>query len=140
ARPLAELGGDDPGFCHGLAGVLHAAVRLAERTGEPALWRGADRLADALVSLHDTESAFGYRQLVRTPGGTVVLESPSLIDGAAGVALTLLGYAEAARAQRPRAPATVDGVTTDGAATDPTAPAGAAGGLPTDWDAVFLTS
>ncbi|WP_037675149.1 lanthionine synthetase C family protein [Streptomyces globisporus] len=127
ARPLAELGGDDPGFCHGLAGVLHAAVRLAGRTGEPALWRGADRLADALVSLHDTESAFGYRQLVRTPGGTVVLESPSLIDGAAGVALTLLGYAEAAHAEGSRDPAAA----TDGAAPD---------GLPADWDAVFLTS
>ncbi|MER6098113.1 lanthionine synthetase C family protein [Streptomyces sp. NPDC001728] len=141
ARPLAELGGDDPGFCHGLAGVLHAAVRLAERTGEPALWHGADRLADALVSLHDAESAFGYRQLVRTPGGTVVLESPSLIDGAAGVALTLLGYAEAARARRPWVPATVDGTTTDGVTTAPATTAGAVvAGLPTDWDAVFLTS
>ncbi|MER7517995.1 lanthionine synthetase C family protein [Streptomyces sp. NPDC126499] len=141
ARPLAELGGDDPGFCHGLAGVLHAAVRLARRTEEPALWRGVDRLADALVSLHEPESAFGYRQLVRTPGGTVVLESPSLIDGAAGVALALLGYAEAAHGEGPRDPAATEGPTAEGPTVEePTVEVPAAEGSATDWDAVFLTS
>ncbi|MFJ9885513.1 lanthionine synthetase C family protein [Streptomyces sp. NPDC091287] len=93
-RPVAELGGDDPGFCHGLAGVLHAGVRLAARTGDEELWRGADRLATALISLYDPESAFGYRQLVRGPAGPVRCESPALIDGAAGVALALLTYAK----------------------------------------------
>ncbi|MFD9030027.1 lanthionine synthetase C family protein [Streptomyces sp. NPDC059567] len=114
-RPVAELGGDDPGFCHGLAGVLHAGVRLAARTGDEELWRGADRLAAALVSLYDPESAFGYRQLVRTPAGPVLLESPALIDGAAGVALALLTYAKS-RGPGPQDPP------------------------PLAWDAVFLTS
>ncbi|MFE5485448.1 lanthionine synthetase C family protein [Streptomyces sp. NPDC056527] len=113
-RPVAELGGD-PGFCHGLAGVLHAGVRLAARTGDEELWRGSDRLAEALVSLYDPASAFGYRQLVRTPAGPALLESPALIDGATGVALALLTYAKS------RGPAPQDPP-------------------PLAWDAVLLTS
>ncbi|MEU9603241.1 lanthionine synthetase C family protein [Streptomyces sp. NPDC048057] len=114
-RPIAELGGEDPGFCHGLAGVLHAGVRLARQTGDAELWRGADRLAAALTSLYDVGSVFGYRQLVRTAAGPVYLESPALIDGAAGVALALLTYAQT-RGTGPQDPP------------------------PTAWDAVFLTS
>ncbi|MFC8594950.1 lanthionine synthetase C family protein [Streptomyces atroolivaceus] len=114
-RPVTELVRDDPGFCHGLAGVLHAGVRLAARTGDAELWRGADRLAVGLTALYDAGSAFGYHQLVRTSTGPVVLESPALIDGAAGVALALLTYArtrDTAARESPR----------------------------TQWDAVFLTS
>ncbi|MDQ0943458.1 lanthionine synthetase C family protein [Streptomyces sp. V1I1] len=96
-RPLDELTGEDPGFCHGLAGVLQAVVRLAVETSDPELWQGADRAADALVSALRPDSAFGYRQVVRSGAELTRLDSPGVIDGAAGVALVLTSYADARR-------------------------------------------
>jgi class I lanthipeptide synthase len=43
------------------------------------------------------DSAFGYRQVVRSGAELTRLDSPGVIDGAAGVALVLTSYADARR-------------------------------------------
>ncbi|MFJ7908629.1 lanthionine synthetase LanC family protein [Kitasatospora sp. NPDC096204] len=95
ARPLPSTMADDTGLCHGRAGVLHTAVRMAAATGDPVLWAAADRAAAELAAAFDESAPFGYRQYVPTGTGPRYLDSPALIDGATGAALALAGYADA---------------------------------------------
>ncbi|BAJ31653.1 MULTISPECIES: lanthionine synthetase C family protein [Kitasatospora] len=69
-RQLAEL--PDTGLCHGTAGLLHAAWRMATTTGNRAIATELPYLADRLVT------ALGHDRL-----------DPELLDGAAGAALAL---------------------------------------------------
>ncbi|MFH8238592.1 lanthionine synthetase C family protein [Streptomyces sp. NPDC018321] len=106
-RPLPRATAADAGVCHGRAGMVHAGARLAAATGDDALWADVDEGVTALVAAFTGDSAFGYRQHLWTPDGAVELDSPSLLDGAAGVALVLASYAdtrreEAADADGPR--------------------------------------
>lgn len=96
-RPLPRATAGDPGFCHGRAGILHAGVRMAAETGDPELWDGVDRAAHELTRAFDEHSAFGYRQHLESEHGVHDLDSPGLIDGAAGIALALASYADARR-------------------------------------------
>ncbi|MEU5127363.1 lanthionine synthetase LanC family protein [Streptomyces mobaraensis] len=62
----------DPGLCHGVTGLLHITARFAHDTGDPELTTAAARLAAGPL-----------------PSGG----GPGFLDGAAGVALALLGAA-----------------------------------------------
>ncbi|MFI6054684.1 lanthionine synthetase C family protein [Streptomyces violascens] len=117
-RPLTADVAEDPGFCHGRAGMLHAAVRIAEVTGDAELWAAATDEARTLIEAFDPRTPFGFQQLVRSGRGTVRLDAPGVVDGAAGTALALLTYADAY------------------ARTDPAHTAADAGQA--DWDAAFL--
>ncbi|WP_053922337.1 lanthionine synthetase C family protein [Streptomyces chattanoogensis] len=91
----------DATFCHGRAGILQAAVRMASDTGDPELWQAAGRLAHELAQDFDPKTAFGYRfPLLPTPGAPGV-DEPGLLQGAAGVALALISYADARRGNLP---------------------------------------
>ncbi|MGW2112099.1 lanthionine synthetase C family protein [Streptomyces sp. NPDC001948] len=94
-RPLDDGAGLDLGFCHGRAGTLHAAVRMAVATEDAELWDAATRTARDVAAAYDPRLPFGYRQAVRTEAGTTFVDSPGLVDGATGIALALLGYADA---------------------------------------------
>ncbi|MFJ5927733.1 lanthionine synthetase C family protein [Kitasatospora sp. NPDC092948] len=94
ARPLPSTMTDDPGLCHGRAGLLHTAVRMAAATDDPALWTAADHAAAELAAAFDETAPFGYRQYVPTASGPRHLDSPALIDGATGAALALATYAD----------------------------------------------
>lgn len=60
------------GLCHGLAGLLHAAWRMATETGNSEITAELPRLADRLITALD-----------------LVDHDPELLDGAAGAALAL---------------------------------------------------
>lgn len=60
------------GLCHGMAGLLHAAWRMATETGNTEITAELPRLADRLITSLDQDD-----------------NDPELLDGAAGAALAL---------------------------------------------------
>ena len=77
-------------FCHGLAGVLHIAARMAEASTDRRLVGVVPQLCARLVDAFEPDSLLGFR--TRDSDGRRV-DSPALLDGAAGVALVLLSLA-----------------------------------------------
>lgn len=84
-RPVADLGVEDAGLCHGWAGLLHLVLRTGRESGSPRLLAAADRLAARVVDAHEPDSAFGFRAR-----GTD--DTAGFLEGAAGTALALLGW------------------------------------------------
>ena len=80
---------DSPAFCHGLAGVLQVVLRFVHDTG-PATHAEAtaSTLAGRLLAEFSPDRLLGYGPL----SGQDV-EDPGLLDGAAGVVMTLLAAA-----------------------------------------------
>ncbi|MEU7166359.1 lanthionine synthetase C family protein [Streptomyces morookaense] len=101
-RPLETGMREDLTLCHGRSGLLHAGVRTAAATGDVTLWADVDAMAAAIAAGFDAQAAFGYRQVLPPGTGARSLDAPGVLDGAAGVALALLSYADA-RAGRPAA-------------------------------------
>ncbi|MFF2808876.1 lanthionine synthetase LanC family protein [Streptomyces sp. NPDC058000] len=91
----AEVPGEDPGMCHGLAGLVRVGTRMAAVNGDPALAAAVAAAAHRLADGFDSRAAFGYRQPVAHARGVVRIDAPGVIDGAAGVALALLAFADA---------------------------------------------
>ena len=89
-RPLADRQIDSPTFCHGVAGLLQATLRFANETQLPMFTDAAVDLVEWLLSAYEPDSTMGYRNW--EPGGTRV-DQPGLLEGAAGVLLTLLAAA-----------------------------------------------
>jgi len=89
-RPPSERLVDAPTFCHGYAGLLHVAQRLANHSGSESLRAHAAELAARLVDAFEPDSRFGYREL--DPDGAPV-DMAELLQGAAGTALVLLATA-----------------------------------------------
>ncbi|MEV6956896.1 lanthionine synthetase C family protein [Streptomyces sp. NPDC051183] len=89
-RPVARRRIDSPGFCHGVAGLLQVTLRFAVDTGDEEISEGARRLVDQLLGEYQPQAPFGYRSV--EPDGTHEDRS-GLLEGAAGVALTLLAAA-----------------------------------------------
>lgn len=87
ARPpdLQDL--TSPTFCHGTAGLLQITMRFAWDTGLADIVAAADALTCDLLARYRPESLLGYCNV--EPGG-IVVDQPGLLDGACGVALTLL--------------------------------------------------
>ncbi|WP_406221715.1 lanthionine synthetase C family protein [Streptomyces decoyicus] len=108
-RPHGALVSDDPGLCHGRAGILHTTVRMATVTGRTTLWETADHLARELVAEFDARTPFGYPQVLppsptpapapapSPPPAPRRMHHPGLLDGATGTALVLADYADARR-------------------------------------------
>jgi class I lanthipeptide synthase len=91
ARPSPAWGLATPGFCHGAAGLLRVLQRFAADLDDPAVASASGRLAAELAAEFDPESLLGVRSV--DPDG-VPVDQPGLLDGAAGVALALLGLPE----------------------------------------------
>jgi hypothetical protein len=89
-RPISARMIDSPLFCHGVAGLLHVTLRFAHDTGLPLFTGAARTLAAQLLELYEPESLTGYRRI--EPSG-VHVDNPGLLDGAAGVVVTLLAAA-----------------------------------------------
>ncbi|HWU89806.1 MAG TPA: lanthionine synthetase C family protein [Kofleriaceae bacterium] len=70
ARPRDRCGCDDPGLCHGAAGLAHLANRMWQDTGDPTF-------ADAARGWYDDALAMPRP------------DDPSFLTGAAGIALAL---------------------------------------------------
>jgi len=94
-RTRAESGVVDGCFCHGASGVAHMFNRLGQSTRDPALAAAArDWLARLLEMARDGEGIGGYASRTADENGRPGWEAnPGMLDGAAGVALTLLAAA-----------------------------------------------
>jgi lantibiotic biosynthesis protein len=87
ARPPDRRGITSPAFCHGLAGLVQIADRFARDTGSAELAASVDGLVAELLGAYEPGSLLGFRNV--EPGG-VRVDQPGLLDGAPGIALTLL--------------------------------------------------
>ncbi|EGK09732.1 lantibiotic epidermin biosynthesis protein EpiC [Desmospora sp. 8437] len=87
-RPSEIQNLDGPTFCHGLSGLVHLAHRLSRATGDARLMEQACDAAVRLLNLYEPESPYGYVDLE----GNKRVHKAGLLDGAAGVALTLLSF------------------------------------------------
>jgi hypothetical protein len=89
-RPVPERAIDSPTFCHGVAGLLQITLRFAADTGRPLFTAAAEELTDQLLAAFDPRRPVGFCSV--EPGG-IQVDQPGLLDGAAGVALSLLAAA-----------------------------------------------
>ncbi|MFB9691034.1 lanthionine synthetase C family protein [Amycolatopsis plumensis] len=91
-RPAAEWEPASPSLCHGSAGVLQIALRMsADSDGDSTAADIAELAAGRTVELFDPDLNLGFRY--RIPPPRRYLEGPGMLDGAAGTALALHGYA-----------------------------------------------
>lgn len=81
---------DSPTFCHGVAGLLQITVRFLRDTGLPMFAEQAEALTEQILASVDPERPMGIANI--EPDGTPV-DSPGLLDGAAGTSLALLSVA-----------------------------------------------
>ncbi|MFK0224067.1 lanthionine synthetase C family protein [Streptomyces vinaceus] len=92
---------EGPTLCHGYAGFLLILTRIALATGDPGITTGCRRLTDNLLDHTDDQAAFTFRRHARIapPGehteNITVLDSPGMLEGAAGIACALLTTARA---------------------------------------------
>jgi hypothetical protein len=86
-----------PTFCHGEAGLVQLLARfLSDRSEpEPRLEQALASRVQRLLGSFDENAPFGYCNLER---GEAPIDSPGLLSGAAGVALTLLSLTDPADA------------------------------------------
>ncbi|MEU0273323.1 lanthionine synthetase C family protein [Streptomyces sp. NPDC006307] len=82
--------------CHGYAGLLRVVARAAAVTGDAELAAGRERLVDKVLACADEEAPFGFRHLMRFPAAARspvphrAVDTAGMLEGAAGVALSLL--------------------------------------------------
>ena len=86
-RPREMRGIPSPILCHGIAGLLQIALRFANDTGQRCFVEMARELTQELLDLFEPNSPLGFRDIEQ--GGDRI-DNPGLINGATGVALTLL--------------------------------------------------
>lgn len=97
-RPGTEWGVHDASLCHGWAGLLRIVTRMAHDCPDAGLEPAVDHLAAQTLSAFDTDSPFGFRQ--HLPSGAPA-GRPGFLEGAAGTALALHGYARGAPPRTP---------------------------------------
>ncbi|MDN3054239.1 lanthionine synthetase C family protein [Streptomyces sp. SRF1] len=91
ARPDGLRGLDDPGLCHGLAGLARITGRMAAELDDPSLSARAEEIAERLCARFDPGAAFGFPTAPVPAHRPEPLDAPTFLEGAAGVALVLLG-------------------------------------------------
>lgn len=92
-RDIAGSGAVDAGFCHGAAGVAHVFNRLYQATGDDTIRQAAIDWASSILTFRRAENVLAgfYRYLKDPATGTVAyLDEPSVLEGAAGIALVTL--------------------------------------------------
>jgi hypothetical protein len=76
-----------PSLCHGVAGLLQVCMRFAGETENLALDSDIRAMLHRLLELFEPDRPFGYRSFEPE---YIRVDTPWLLDGASGVALTLL--------------------------------------------------
>ncbi len=89
-RPVYAWMLDSPTFCHGVSGLLQVMLRFGHDTGLPVFADAAAPLTEQLLGMHEPGTLAGYRSV--EPGGNRI-DSPGLLDGAAGTVIALLAAA-----------------------------------------------
>ncbi|PWK15010.1 lanthionine synthetase C family protein [Tumebacillus permanentifrigoris] len=88
-RPTETRGVAAPNFCHGLAGLAHAANVMYAETGNEVFAQERDRLVAQVLDLYDEELPFGVYELHRVEVGHQQLSKPGLLIGLAGTLVVL---------------------------------------------------
>lgn len=83
----AEHAIHDVALCHGWAGLLHIASRMAYDTGDAAYTAAADGFATRIGEVYDPDAPFGFRYA--NPAAPHQTDRPGFLEGAAGIALAL---------------------------------------------------
>lgn len=94
ARPEEDAGVQDAGLCHGAAGVAHLFQRMYEITGEERLAAAARRWFERTLAFRNPGVGVGGFQSWASGsslGEQAWRDDPGLLEGAAGVGLSLLG-------------------------------------------------
>lgn len=92
SAPVDQWRCDDPGLCHGWAGLLHVFRRLSDYIDNPRMDAVQDDLAAKTLAQYLPRSRFGFRStLTNTPQGS---DMPGFLQGAGGTALALRAYAD----------------------------------------------
>jgi lantibiotic modifying enzyme len=86
-RPIAERRINSPTFCHGIAGLLQVTTRFAADTGLPVFAEAAQTLTRQLLATCDPCLLLG---VANTEQDGTLVDQPGVLDGATGVAMTLL--------------------------------------------------
>lgn len=90
ARSYDDARISDAGICHGAAGIAHVFNRMAQATGDAALRDAAVRWIDHTLAIRRTEPIAGFPADLPGPDGKrAYVPDPTLLTGAAGVALVL---------------------------------------------------
>jgi lantibiotic biosynthesis protein len=89
--PDARMIDRSPGLCHGVGGLLMITLRFAQTTAEPVFTSATAALTEQLLAMYDPDLLYGYEFLAND--GATVQDQPDFLNGAAGVALTLLAAA-----------------------------------------------
>jgi hypothetical protein len=106
----------DSSLCHGWAGLLHICRLVGRDVGDPRLLAVADRIAGRLLDSYQPDSPFGFRYQApqvgpagdqhhgagrarQQPQVALAPDRPGFLEGAAGIALALHGYARDAPPQ-----------------------------------------
>lgn len=91
ARP--DRRASDAGLCHGSAGLLRLAGRMARDCPDPDMRAGlaTGALVEEVLAAYDPAAPFGFRYTAHR--AVVAPDRPGLLEGAAGIALALAGAA-----------------------------------------------
>jgi lantibiotic modifying enzyme len=89
-RPQHVRGLKSPGLCHGTAGLLQIMLRFAHDTGESIFCDTAWELTEHLISRYESTTLLGYRD----DELGYRLDRPDLLNGTAGITLTLMAVAQ----------------------------------------------
>jgi class I lanthipeptide synthase len=89
-RPISERRIESPTYCHGIAGLLQIVLRFAIDTGLPSFSDAAADLVDELLAAYEPDRPLAFASI--EPGSNPV-DRAGLLDGAPGVAMTLLAAA-----------------------------------------------
>lgn len=97
ARRPAERGGiADAGFCHGACGLAHLYNRLYQASGDEELGEAARLWYRRTLDLRRPGTGIGgYQAAMNGASGTEWIDDPSVLTGAAGIALALLAGSNA---------------------------------------------
>ncbi|MCM3476816.1 lanthionine synthetase C family protein [Caldibacillus thermoamylovorans] len=79
-----------PSFCHGLAGVAYICNRFYEETNISDFRQTALTLANDIMKYYNKEYPFGFKNIEGSEKGKEYYDYVGLIDGTAGILLTLL--------------------------------------------------
>ncbi|MEK4114767.1 lanthionine synthetase C family protein [Paenibacillus sp. FSL W8-0919] len=87
---------DSPSLCHGLSGLLLMCLRMGSSTKDPGIEPLIDQLMAGLLQRFDSSSPLGYKDAEPgTANRMRWLTKAGLLEGAAGIAATLLDVGKA---------------------------------------------
>ncbi|MED0677335.1 lanthionine synthetase C family protein [Aneurinibacillus thermoaerophilus] len=79
-----------PSFCHGLSGVAYICNRFYEETNLSYFRETALKLANDIMEFYNDEFPFGFKNIEGSEENRVYYDYVGLIDGTAGILLTIL--------------------------------------------------